>query len=162
MDEMLHLQGDEVVACEPEDVWAGNDDGRGPGVSAGRSVPGGKPMRTALKVLGVPVPASWFTPRAALPAAVLLILGLVPVYAAATGDPFATPGGVIPGHGTSGVHHFAFSIRSEDYADWKGRLEAEGIVESEVSWPGGAKSLYFRDPDRHLLEIASPGVWSIY
>jgi hypothetical protein len=28
MDEMLHLQCDEVVACEPEDVWAGNDDGR--------------------------------------------------------------------------------------------------------------------------------------
>jgi catechol 2,3-dioxygenase-like lactoylglutathione lyase family enzyme len=77
----------------------------------------------------------------------------------ATSEPFATPGGVIPGHGTSGVHHFAFSIRSEDYADWKGRLEAEGIAESEVSWPGGAKSLYFRDPDQNAVELITPGFW---
>ncbi|MGB8822056.1 MAG: glyoxalase, partial [Pseudolabrys sp.] len=23
-------------------------------------------------------------------------------------------------------------------------------------------SLYFRDPDGHLLELATPGLWSIY
>ncbi len=23
-------------------------------------------------------------------------------------------------------------------------------------------SAYFRDPDRHLIELATPGVWSIY
>jgi catechol 2,3-dioxygenase-like lactoylglutathione lyase family enzyme len=79
----------------------------------------------------------------------------------ATSEPFATEGGMIPGHGTSGVHHFAFSIRSEDYADWKCRLEAEGLVESEVAWPGGAKCLYFRDPDQNAVELITPGFWRL-
>jgi hypothetical protein len=26
----------------------------------------------------------------------------------------------------------------------------------------GGEALYFRDPDRHLLEVVMPGVWSIY
>jgi len=27
---------------------------------------------------------------------------------------------------------------------------------------GGIQAFYFRDPDRHLLEVVTPGVWSIY
>ncbi len=26
----------------------------------------------------------------------------------------------------------------------------------------GGTSLYFRDPDGHLLELVTPGIWSIY
>jgi catechol 2,3-dioxygenase-like lactoylglutathione lyase family enzyme len=26
----------------------------------------------------------------------------------------------------------------------------------------GGTSLYFRDPDGHLLELATPGLWTIY
>ncbi|MDZ4820644.1 MAG: glyoxalase, partial [Planctomycetota bacterium] len=29
-------------------------------------------------------------------------------------------------------------------------------------WPQGARSIYFRDPDGHLLELLTPGFWSIY
>ena len=72
--------------------------------------------------------------------------------------------GVIPPHGGSrGGYHFAFSIASDDVEAWQGRLESEGVaVESVVTWPRGAKSIYFRDPDGNLAELISPGFWSIY
>jgi catechol 2,3-dioxygenase-like lactoylglutathione lyase family enzyme len=83
-----------------------------------------------------------------------------------TSDPFPVPGGggVIPPHGGSrGGYHFAFSIAAEDVGPWQRRLGAEGVaVESVVTWPGGAKSIYFRDPDSNLAELISPGFWAIY
>jgi catechol 2,3-dioxygenase-like lactoylglutathione lyase family enzyme len=46
---------------------------------------------------------------------------------------------------------------------WQRRLEAEGVaVESVVTWPGGAKSIYFRDPDENLAELITAGFWRIY
>jgi catechol 2,3-dioxygenase-like lactoylglutathione lyase family enzyme len=81
----------------------------------------------------------------------------------ATETPATLPGGVIPGHGASGRSHLAFSITAEDVEPWHDRLAAEGVtVEGVVNWPGGAKSLYFRDPDQHLLELISPGFWAIH
>ena len=42
-------------------------------------------------------------------------------------------------------------------------LGSEGVaVESVVTWPGGAKSIYFPDPDGNLAELITPGFWSIY
>ncbi|HEX5778765.1 MAG TPA: glyoxalase, partial [Xanthobacteraceae bacterium] len=35
-------------------------------------------------------------------------------------------------------------------------------LESRVDWPRGGKSIYFRDPDGHLLEFATPGLWANY
>src|SRR5215470_3349965 len=67
----------------------------------------------------------------------------------ATEEPATLPGGVIPGHGASGRSHLAFLIAAEDVEPWRGRLAGEGVaIEGEVSWPGGARSLYFRDPDQ--------------
>ncbi|APW62809.1 VOC family protein [Paludisphaera borealis] len=84
--------------------------------------------------------------------------------AGATSEPFSLPGGgVIPGHDGSGRNHLAFSIAAEDVEPWRRRLEAEGVpVESVVTWPGGCRSLYFRDPDNHLVELITPGFWPIY
>jgi len=83
-----------------------------------------------------------------------------------TTEPFPVPGGdgVIPPHGGSrGGYHFAFSIADEDVESWRGRLESGGAaVESVVTWPRGAKSIYFRDTDGNLAELISPGFWSIY
>ena len=80
----------------------------------------------------------------------------------ATSEPFATAGGVIPGHGGSGPIHFAFSIFSEDVAAWRSHLEAQRVaIESEVAWSAGAHSLYFRDSDAHLVELMTPGFWQI-
>ena len=81
----------------------------------------------------------------------------------ATSEPYALPGGVIPGHSGSGRTHFAFSIAKSDVAAWKELLAAEGVpLESTVSWDGGAQSLYFRDLDEHLVELITPGFWRTY
>ena len=74
-----------------------------------------------------------------------------------------TPGGMIPPHEASGQLHFAFSISKEDFAAWEERLIAQGIgIESKVTWPAGGRSLYFRDPDNHLVELVTPGIWEVY
>lgn len=74
-----------------------------------------------------------------------------------------TPGGVIPPHDGSGNLHLAFAVEAKDLSQWEQHLEAEGvIVESRVTCPGGGHSIYFRDPDGHLLELITPGCWRIY
>ena len=66
-------------------------------------------------------------------------------------------------HDGDGELHLAFAIRVEELAPWEDWLEENGIaVEEKRAWDLGGQSLYFRDPDRHLIEIATPGVWSIY
>ncbi len=81
----------------------------------------------------------------------------------ATVDPIPTPGGVIPPHNGSGNLHAAFAIPAAAEAAWRTRLEQHGVViESTVDWPRGGRSMYFRDPDQHLLELITPGCWSIY
>jgi catechol 2,3-dioxygenase-like lactoylglutathione lyase family enzyme len=80
-----------------------------------------------------------------------------------TAEPVRTPEGVIPPHGGSGELHLAFSIRSEDFAAWEAHLQQEGItIESRVRWDRGGNSLYFRDLDHHLIELATPGIWPSY
>ena len=80
-----------------------------------------------------------------------------------TTEPVTIAGGVIPPHGGSGDLHLAFSIRAEDFANWEKRLGEEGIpIESCVRWDRGGHSLYFRDPDHHLVELATPGIWPSY
>lgn len=81
--------------------------------------------------------------------------------ATTTGSTF--PGGWIPPHDGGGRAHFAFAIETEDLDAWREHLERTGIeIESEVTWPRGGTSLYFRDPDGHSVELAAPGVWPIY
>jgi len=75
----------------------------------------------------------------------------------------ATPGGSIPPHDGSGNTHVAFAIPAAAEKSWQQRLEKQGIaIESTVDWPRGGRSIYFRDPDQHLLELITPGCWSIY
>jgi catechol 2,3-dioxygenase-like lactoylglutathione lyase family enzyme len=73
------------------------------------------------------------------------------------------PGGTIPPHDGQGSLHIAFSIAADALAEWEARLqEAEVEIEGCMTWPGGGKSIYFRDPDGHLLELATPGLWLGY
>ncbi len=75
--------------------------------------------------------------------------------------PSVVAGGVIPPHDGSGQLHVCFGVASGDLAGWEARLRASGIsIESKVEWPGGAVSVYFRDPDQHAVELATPGLWT--
>jgi catechol 2,3-dioxygenase-like lactoylglutathione lyase family enzyme len=73
------------------------------------------------------------------------------------------PGGVIPSHDGAGTIHAGFAVTRDDLPEWEAHLTAHGIeILSRVSWPRGGQSVYFRDPDGHLLELLTPGVWTIY
>ncbi|MGE0744671.1 MAG: VOC family protein [Rhodospirillales bacterium] len=77
--------------------------------------------------------------------------------------PVKLPGGTIPPHDGHGPLHMAFAVTGDELRAWEETLPALGVpIESTVDWPRGGRSIYFRDPDRHLLEMASPGIWPIY
>lgn len=71
--------------------------------------------------------------------------------------------GTIPPHDGTGRVHLALAIAADELAAWEARLAAHEIaIEGRTHWPRGGESLYFRDPDGHLLELATPGVWPNY
>jgi len=75
-------------------------------------------------------------------------------------DGAATPAGKIPGHDGAGDLHLAFAIPVGELSAWEAHLSAQAIdIESRITWPRGGTSLYFRDPDGHLVELATPGLW---
>jgi catechol 2,3-dioxygenase-like lactoylglutathione lyase family enzyme len=67
-------------------------------------------------------------------------------------------------HEGQGRQHIAFAVDRNDLDAWQARLAHHRVtIELTRYWPRGGRSLYFRDPDDHLIELASPGVWpSIY
>lgn len=79
-------------------------------------------------------------------------------------DDIQLPGGVLPGGMDSqGRGHMAFAIAEEYLEAWRSWLEQNAVaIESKVRWERGGLSLYFRDPDGNLLELATPGVWVNY
>ncbi|MGO4388963.1 VOC family protein [Microvirga sp. 2YAF29] len=72
-------------------------------------------------------------------------------------------GGTIPPHDGQGPLHIAFAISADELQAWEEKLEKSGIaIEGRTTWQRGGTSLYFRDPDGHLLELATPGLWQTY
>ena len=66
-------------------------------------------------------------------------------------------------HDGDGELHLAFAIAAAELAPWESWLQERGIaIEEKRTWEEGGRSLYFRDPDRHLLELVTPGTWSVY
>lgn len=71
--------------------------------------------------------------------------------------------GTIPPHDGEGRLHLALAIDADALPDWEARLQEHGVaIEGRTHWPRGGESIYFRDPDGHLLELATPGVWPTY
>ncbi|MCB1545065.1 MAG: VOC family protein [Rhodoblastus sp.] len=73
------------------------------------------------------------------------------------------PGGTIPPHDGAGRLHVAFAVGDAELTDWEARLAQAGVeIEGRAAWPRGGRSIYFRDPDGHLVEFATPGLWPTY
>lgn len=73
------------------------------------------------------------------------------------------PGGQIPPHDGAGPLHLAFAVTPQALDRWEAHLTANGIsIESRVSWERGGRSIYFRDPGGHSVELATPGTWTVY
>jgi glyoxylase I family protein len=63
------------------------------------------------------------------------------------------PEGVV---GVGSTHHFALSVDSAEELDaWRDYLRGQDVQCSDVFERGGFRSLYLRDPDGHVVEIAT-------
>jgi catechol 2,3-dioxygenase-like lactoylglutathione lyase family enzyme len=92
------------------------------------------------------------------PASVLLIF-----QKGETSADIVSAGGIVPGHDGAGRLQIALAIASEDLGAWRQRLADHGVpLIGEQKWPAGGVSLYFNDPDRHVVELATPGLWPNY
>ena len=137
--------------------------------SPGTAPPLGGVLETALYVAGMPRARAFYEG----------VLGLSPVFAddrltayaigptvlllflrGGTTGTVHLPGGTIPPHDGEGRNHYALAIAAADLPAWEARLAALGVAEEgRTRWPKGGTSVYFRDPDGHLGELATPGIW---
>lgn len=63
-------------------------------------------------------------------------------------------------HGSHGPGHVAFAVSFGELDSWIARLKQHGVeIEKDTLWPGGGRSIYFRDPAGNCLELASPLLW---
>ncbi len=68
----------------------------------------------------------------------------------------------VPPHGTTGAGHACFRVSPENLDVVARKLQAAKVeIESEVSWPQGGRSIYFRDPAGNSLECAEARIWGI-
>jgi catechol 2,3-dioxygenase-like lactoylglutathione lyase family enzyme len=71
-------------------------------------------------------------------------------------------GDVLPAHGAHGPGHFAMGVEKAVLELWrKSLIEVGVVIEKEVEWPKGARSIYFRDPAGNLVELVTPGLWGL-
>ena len=65
------------------------------------------------------------------------------------------PAGVV---GVGSTHHFALIVESaEEQEAWRDYLRDHGVECSDVLDRGAFRSIYIRDPDGHIVEIATLG-----
>lgn len=68
----------------------------------------------------------------------------------------------VPPHGALGQGHVCFAATAEEISLWRAHLEAKGVaIEADFEWPGGGRSIYFRDPAGNALEFAEPRIWRL-
>ena len=84
-----------------------------------------------------------------------MVLLFDPLEASKTSDNF-------PPHGATGAGHVCFSMQEAQLPQWANHLQQNGIaIEKTIDWPGGGRSIYFRDPAGNSLELGTPRIWGI-
>jgi catechol 2,3-dioxygenase-like lactoylglutathione lyase family enzyme len=77
-------------------------------------------------------------------------------------DTTLEPSGIVPTHGAHGPGHIAFALPEPEISAWRERLRRHSVeIETEVSWPNGGHSIYFRDPGGNSVELATPRIWGL-
>jgi len=77
--------------------------------------------------------------------------------------PVMTSEGTVSAHDGVPGGHVALAIARADWDPWLRRLEERGVsIEQTRRWERGGQSMYFRDPEGNLVELATPGVWAVY
>ena len=68
----------------------------------------------------------------------------------------------VPPHGMAGEGHICFRASQSQISAWRATLQSKGIaIEADFEWPGGGRSIYFRDPAGNCLEFAEPRIWKL-
>jgi catechol 2,3-dioxygenase-like lactoylglutathione lyase family enzyme len=68
----------------------------------------------------------------------------------------------VPPHGARGPGHLCFRAEAAELDEWRARLERAGVaIESDMEWPQGGRSIYFRDPAGNSLEFTEARIWGI-
>lgn len=81
---------------------------------------------------------------------------------AATVVPPHNPKLPVPPHGTTGEGHVCFAASAGEIETWRTHLKDKGVaIEADFEWPGGGRSIYFRDPAGNCLEFAEPRIWGL-
>lgn len=74
--------------------------------------------------------------------------------------PASGPPGLV--HGAEGPGHLCFAASAPEIDAWRRRLKAAGVgIVADFRWPGGARSLYVRDPAGNSIEFAEPALWGL-
>lgn len=72
------------------------------------------------------------------------------------------PNDTFPAHGSFGPGHIAFGVPQASLPGWAAWLNERKIaIEKTIDWPGGGRSLYFRDPAGNSVELATPKIWGL-
>lgn len=80
----------------------------------------------------------------------------------ATREPLPPVGLPIPRHGMTGQGHVCFRATADEIVAWRAHLEQKGVaIESDFEWPGGGRSIYFRDPAGNSVEFAEARIWGM-
>lgn len=70
-----------------------------------------------------------------------------------------TSGGFIPPHDGHGQLHMAFRVELSEVPQWREHLKAKNVPIISENRLNAGHSIYFHDPDGHVLELASEGLW---
>lgn len=81
---------------------------------------------------------------------------------AETVRPSTRPDLPVPTHGAKGPGHVCFGASAAELDRIHADLTEAGIaIDADFCWPGGARSIYVRDPAGNSVEFAEPRLWGL-